>query len=223
MVTIDGPAGSGKSTTAAVVAERLGLRHLDSGALYRALTLALVRNRIPSERWPHLDRGELAALDLRLDPTRGGFEVLLDGAFPGAELRSPGVTEKVSVLARVPEARARLLELQRSAPTYGGVVADGRDMGTVVFPEAPLKVFLTATLRTRARRRLRQDGKEEVPLAVSEESARIHERDSRDEERAVAPLLRPPGALVIDTTELTFEEQVERIVRAAAKALGSAR
>ncbi len=220
VVTIDGPAGSGKSTTAAAVAARLGLRHLDSGALYRALTVAFVRRGVPGERWPEIGPAAVAAIDIRLEPRPGGFEVLLDGATPGPELRALEVTEKASRLARIPAARARLLRLQRSAPGFGGVVAEGRDMGTVVFPEAPLKVFLTADLDTRAVRRLLQEGREETPEAISRAVARIRERDARDEGRELAPLRTPAGALVIDTTSITFEGQVERITRDASEVFG---
>ena len=220
VVTIDGPAGSGKSTTAAAVAERLGFRHLDSGALYRALTVAFVRRGIPEECWPEIDPAVVASIDIHLEPRPGGFEVLLDGAPLGPELRTLEVTEKVSRLAKVPVARARLLDLQRSSPGFGGVVAEGRDMGTVVFPEAPLKVFLTADLDTRAVRRLRQEGMEETPEAISRAVARIRERDARDEGRELAPLRTPLGALVIDTTSIKFEGQIERITRAAYEVFG---
>jgi cytidylate kinase len=215
VITIDGPAGSGKSTTAAAVARRLGLRHLDSGALYRALTLGLMRRGIPEERWGDLGQEDLSDLDLGLEAEETGFRILLDGDRPGPELRSPEVTAMVSEVARLPAARARLLDLQRSAPSHGGIVADGRDMGTVVFPEAALKVFLTAGLETRARRRLRQEGGAEDRAAVAQERARIEDRDVRDAGRSLAPLRRPAGALVVDTTELGFEDQVGRIVGAA--------
>jgi cytidylate kinase len=214
IVAIDGPAGSGKSTTAAAVAARLGYRHLDSGALYRSITLALVRAGIPEARWPTLDRSTLATLDIRIEPVQSGFRILLDGRPVGDDIRSREVTSRVSHAARVPAVRARLLDLQRTAPTFGGVVADGRDMGTVVFPEAQVKVFLTAGLEPRARRRIRQEGREETAAALREELRNIEERDKRDTERDIAPLQRAPGAIVIDTTDLTFEEQVERIVQA---------
>lgn len=217
MVTVDGPAGSGKSTTAREVAGRLGFRHLDSGSLYRALTLALLEAGIPEEEWEELDDARLAGLDLRLATDDGGFRVLVDGRDPGEELRSGRVTSRVSALARVPAVRRRLLELQREAGRRGGVVADGRDMGTVVFPDAEVKVFLTASLEERARRRLLQEGRKADAEAVEAEARRLRARDRTDEEREAAPLRKPEDALEVDTTSLTFEEQVARIVEAVRK------
>ena len=214
VVTIDGPAGSGKSTTAREVARRLGFRHLDSGALYRALTLAVMESGVPEREWDTLDDDLLRSLDIRMEPRGNGFRVLLDGRDTGKSLRSPEVTSRVSKLAGVPAVRRRLLDLQRDVGRRGGVVTDGRDMGTVVFPYADLKVFLTASLEERARRRLLQEDRAADPETVAEEALRIQARDARDSGRAVSPLRRPDGALVLDTTDLTFEEQVDRIVRA---------
>jgi len=214
VITIDGPAGSGKSTTARALARRLGVRHLDSGALYRALTLALVRAGVPESDWESLESGQLGSLDIRLKPDAGVFAVFLDGHPVGEELRSECVTRLVPALARVPAVRSRLLGLQRSALEFGGLVADGRDMGTVVFPEAPLKVFLTASIEERARRRLMQEGRLIDPAALRAEAARLEQRDRSDSERPVALLREARGALVLDTTGLSFEEQVDRIVAA---------
>jgi len=214
VITIDGPAGSGKSTTARALAERLGVRHLDSGALYRALTLALIRAGVPESDWDSLEAGELGRLDIRLKPDAGVFAVFVDGAQAGEELRSESITRLVPALARVPAVRSRLLALQRSALEFGGLVADGRDMGTVVFPEAPLKVFLTASIEERARRRLTQEGRPTDPAALRAEGERLAQRDRSDSERPVAPLREAKGALVLDTTGLSFEEQVDRIVGA---------
>ncbi len=210
IVTLDGPAGSGKSTTAREVARRLGFLHLDSGALYRALTLALLRSGVPEEGWEELTPEALAELDLRLEPARDGFRVLLGGEDPGDALRSSEVTSRVSRAARIPAVRDRLLSLQREVGSWGGVVADGRDMGTVVFPDAEVKVYLTASLEERARRRLLQEGKD--PGEVGVEGERIAARDRADMEREVAPLRPAPDAWTLDTTGLPFEEQVERIV-----------
>jgi len=220
IVTIDGPAGSGKSTTAKEVSRRLGFRHLDSGALYRALTLALLRKGIPEEAWDALDPEAFAALDVRIDPDAESFAVLLGGQAVGEELRSPGVTGRVPHLARLGPARERLLELQRSAPRFGGIVADGRDMGTVIFPEAPHKFFLTASLEERARRRLLQEGRVPDPDLLAAEVARIRERDGQDSGRELAPLRRPGGSILIDTTALDFGEQVRRIVEGVRGAPG---
>ncbi len=213
VITIDGPAGSGKSTTARAVARRIGLRHLDSGALYRALTYVLLRGDVPPERWDEVGEGELDAIPLEIRPEGSGFRVLLDGEPLDEELRTEAVTEHVSRAARLPAVRARLLGLQRDAGREGGLVADGRDMGTVVFPDADLKVYLTADLEERARRRLAERGAEDPsPDRVETEKDRIRARDVRDAGRRISPLRRAKDAVEIDTTELDFEAQVERIV-----------
>ncbi len=213
VVTIDGPAGSGKSTTAREVARRLGLRHLDSGALYRAITFALLRADVPPEAWADLTPSELARFDVELVPRDEGFDLRLDGHTLVAELRTPEVTARVSKVSSLAVVRSWLLEHQHRAGRLGGLVADGRDMGTVVFPDADVKVFLTADLEERARRRLRQDtGEEPDSDTVSEEAARIQKRDRLDSERQLSPLRRPDDATVLDTTRLTEREQVDRIV-----------
>ena len=215
VVTIDGPAGSGKSTTAKEVARRLGFRHLDSGALYRAATVAVVQADIPEGEWDALDREALTQLELELAPTEEGFLVLVGGEDLGEELRSGETTRLAPLLARNRWVRQNLDELQRSALFFGDLVVDGRDIGTVVFPNAGLKVFLTASLEERSRRRLLQKGELLDEKSIREEALRISERDQTDTDRAVAPLRRPAGALEIDTTELSFEIQVARIVAAA--------
>jgi len=212
IVTLDGPAGAGKSTTAKAVAKRLGLRHLDSGALYRALTFALLEAGVPEARWPDLSVDELRALRVSLRGNDGGYQVLVGSRPVDAELRTAEVTRRVAALARIPSVRACLLELQRSAGREGGLVADGRDMGTVVFPDADVKVFLVADLEERARRRLLQEGAPVDPEAVAATAAAIARRDEQDAGRELSPLKRPDGALEIDTTRLSFSAQVDAIV-----------
>ena len=212
VITIDGPAGSGKSTTARAVAERLGLRHLDSGALYRAATLALLESGIPEGEWEERGIRHLAEREITLDPVDSGFDVRIDGASQGETLRSAEVTARVARVAAIPAVRELVLEPLRRCAGAGGVVADGRDMGSVVLPDADLKVYLTASLAERARRRLLQEGAR-LDAAVLEEAARqLAERDAADRRRPVAPLRRPPDAVSVDTTGLSFEDQVDRIV-----------
>jgi 3-phosphoshikimate 1-carboxyvinyltransferase len=214
VVTLDGPAGSGKSTTAREVAARLGYLHLDSGALYRAVTLALLeadhsgRGR-PEPEWSELTVEELEAFDIALERGPDGFRVRVGDRYPEAELRTPEVTERVSAVARIPAVRTWLLGAQRATAREGGVVTDGRDMGTVVFPDAEVKFFLVADLEERARRRLAEtpDGGE-----LGAEADRLARRDREDAGRAVAPLRRAPDAEELDTTHLTFEEQVSQVV-----------
>lgn len=215
VVTLDGPAGSGKSTTAREVARRLGFRHLDSGALYRALTYALLEEGVPPDSWDDLTVERLGELDLAVRPTAEDLRISYRGRPLGdEELRGPDVTRHVSRLARLRAVRERLLGLQRDAGRRGQLVADGRDMGTVVFPDAEVKVFLVADLEERARRRLGDQGREDPgPGEIREEAERIRLRDRQDEEREHSPLRRPEDALVLDTTRLSFEEQVEAVLR----------
>lgn len=213
VVTIDGPAGSGKSSTAKEVARCLSFRHLDSGALYRGLTYALIEAGVPEAAWTNLTVKELRALGLTLESSKTGFEVRLTGQSLVDELRSVKVTERVSLLACLPAARECLIGLQREAGSGGSLVVDGRDMGTVVFPEAQLKVYLVADLAERARRRLLESDREvfgEVDL--TEEALALEERDNLDSIRAISPLKCPSGAVEIDTTYLSFKEQVSVIV-----------
>lgn len=214
VVTIDGPAGSGKSTTAREVARRLGFRHLDSGALYRALTHALLEERIPSERWAELTERELDDLGVEVDPDSPGLEIRMRGRSLGPELRNEAVTAAVSTVASLPAVRRWLLGVQRRTGDRGRLVADGRDMGTVVFPDAEVKVFLVAMLDERARRRMRQEGRGVADeRQLREEAARLEERDRQDSSRSLSPLKKPADAVIVDTTDLSFDEQVEAIVR----------
>jgi len=219
IVAIDGTAGSGKTTTAKEVARRLGFLHLDSGALYRAFALAACRRDwasaagvVAAERIP-----ELAAERVTAEVRAGAVVVFLDGQPLGEELRSPRVSACASGVSAFAEIRSRVdAILRRLAADYeGGVVCEGRDMGTVVFPHADLKVFMEAVPDERARRRVLQRGEEVTSEGVETEKQRLIARDTADSERDVAPLKRADDALFIDTTHLTFEEQVERIVEAA--------
>lgn len=213
MVTLDGPAGSGKSTTAREVARRLGFRHLDSGALYRALTYALQEAGVEEERWERLGVDDFRRLGVELGATEDGFQVRLGDRVLTDELRSTRVTGRVALLARLPAARACLLDLQRAAGEHGRLVADGRDMGTVVFPDADLKIYLVADLEERARRRLRDEGQSDPTAeALSEQVRAIRDRDGIDSARDISPLRRPRDAVEIDTTGLSFDDQVEAIV-----------
>ena len=213
VITLDGPAGSGKSTTAREVARRLGYRHLDSGALYRALTFALLSAKIPKDEWVNLPREALDRFPILLRPNGPRFDVLLGERVLEAELRTPEVTALVSPLSALPAVRDWLLEAQREAGKEGGLVADGRDMGTVVFPDAEVKIFLTADLRERAARRfLERESRQPSAGELRLEAEKIEARDKRDSSRAHAPLRRASGAIEVDTSFLTFEDQVEVII-----------
>ena len=215
IIAIDGPAGSGKSSTAKAVARALGFRHLDSGAFYRALTYAALRMGWEEQSWQSLTPQQLDSLRIDSEPAEDGHRFTMRGVDITAEIRSAEVNSRVSHMARVPAVREWLLDQLRSAGAESDLVADGRDIGTVVFPEADLKVFLTATPDVRARRRLVEQGLAATDEEVGLESLRLGERDRIDSEREVAPLRQADDAIVIDTSELSFEEQVHAIVKLA--------
>lgn len=222
VIAIDGPAASGKSSTAALVAERLGWAHLDSGALYRALTLAALDHaRGPDARGESWSAQRILALaegrPVRLVMDGRVFRPEVAGVDVADAIRSDQVTANVSAVAALPEIRAWVNARQREAVAAhpDGVVVDGRDIGTVVFPDAPLKVFLTATPEERARRRLSQRGQPLDDNLVARESAELSARDQADANRAVAPLRAADDAVRLDTTRLSLEGQVERVVALA--------
>jgi len=215
VVAIDGPAGSGKSTTARAVADRLGFAHLDSGALYRAMTLAAIDNEVPldAQRLVALAR----ALPVRLSLVGNEFRPEVAGTDVSESVRRSDVTARVSAVSALPQVRDLVNGLLRAAAAEHpqGVVVDGRDIGTVVFPEAPVKIFLTATPEARARRRLTQEGRALDVKTLQAETERLAHRDAADARRAVAPLRAAPDAVVLDTTSLTFDQQVDRIAEQA--------
>ncbi len=198
LVAIDGPAGAGKSTVARRVAEALGFTFLDSGAMYRAVALAaLERGAEPAEVAP----------TVRIDL---GDRVLLDGRDVTADIRTPKVTEAASVAAADPAVRRAMVALQRRLLGGGDWVAEGRDIGTVVAPDAEVKVFLTASPEARARRRAAELGADEATVLADQTL-----RDQRDTERAHSPLQAAPDAVTIDTTDLTLDEVVDRVAALA--------
>ncbi len=216
VVAIDGSAGAGKSTTAAAAAARLGFRHLDSGALYRAVTLALLRSPRGLAGLERATAAELEALGVSAAWRDAGLEVRIRGAaIADADLRGDRVTAAVSRVAAVPAVRAHLVALQREAAAPPGLVAEGRDMATVIFPDAQVKVYLDADLEERARRRIRQRGGETGPAAIRTEAERLARRDRLDSTRSAAPLSRAPDAITIDTTRLGPEAQAEAVARLA--------
>lgn len=221
IIALDGPAGSGKSSTAKAVAERLGYRHLDSGAFYRALTWAALRAGIPAERWPELTAAELDGLDVRGRAEGRSYTLTVGGWDVSQAIRTPEVNAHVSRMAAVPAVREWLMDALREAGAGGGLVADGRDIGTVVFPDAELKAYLVCEPEERARRRLREQGSTDLSEEnVKAEAARLLGRDAIDSGRAVAPLAEAADAVRIDTTRLDFEAQVEAVVKLAKERAG---
>lgn len=213
IVTIDGPSGSGKGTLARTLAERYGWHYLDSGALYRILALAALDAAVPLA-----DEQAVAALVGPLEIAFRGEDVFLDGQRVSDQLRTEAVGNSASQVAAHPAVRAALLDKQRAFAVPPGLVADGRDMGTVVFPAAPLKVFLTASAEVRAERRYNQLRNKGLGVSLRGLLETIKERDERDKNRAVAPLVPAEDALVLDSTALS-SNQVVAVVAAEIEAL----
>lgn len=211
VIAIDGPAAAGKSSTAQWVAEQIGVRHVDSGALYRAMTTAALRAEPDAERWREQ---MVVALGTRvaLAPGRTSFTPMLDGVDVSEEIRSAEVTRHVSRVAQMPAVRAVVNAQVRAVAREYDIVVDGRDMGTVVFPDAALKVFLVADPWERARRRLTERlERRPTEAEIAEETDTLVQRDARDAMQTV----QAKDAILIDTTLLTQAEQVERIVALA--------
>jgi len=212
VIAIDGPAASGKSSTAQWVAQRLGFCHVDSGALYRAATAAQLRVSQDVQSWTESAVLETARTRVELVPRDNLFVPRIDGELAEEELRGSSVTQHVSRVARMPAVRLWVNEEVRKAATTRPVVVDGRDIGTTVFPDADLKIFLVADPWERARRRLIQQ-LQRAPSdeEIAEETDRLVQRDSRDAQQSG----QAPDSVLLDTTYLTQEEQVDRIVALA--------
>jgi cytidylate kinase len=211
VVTIDGPSGSGKGTIGRLLARKLGWHYLDSGALYRVAALAALNRQVDLGHAPALAtiaRG----LDIRFTSSGGVEQVYLDGTDVTTELRTERTGDAASRVAVIPEVRAALLQRQRDFAVPPGLVADGRDMGTVVFPDAKLKVVLTATAEARAMRRHKQLKEKGIDVSLPDLSWDIAQRDARDATRTAAPFRPAPDAQVIDSTSRTPEEVVAHIL-----------
>ena len=231
VVAIDGPAASGKSSTARAVAEALGFAHLDSGSLYRGVTLVGIREAARRDKAGE-DPLEVVGAEailraaedrgLMLQPDGAGFAAYLEGEPVDAEIRGAEVTARVSAVSAVPVVREWINTRLRAMVRAGrDVVVDGRDIGTVVFPDAELKIFLTATAEARAGRRINQRGGALDPDGLEAEAAALTARDEADSTRAVAPLKAAPDAVPLDTTAMTFPHQVRFIVELARPIFGS--
>lgn len=216
-IAIDGPAGSGKSTAAKEVARRLGMVYVDTGAMYRTVALACMRKGV-------LTADESAVLsvlnkiDMRIEPGQGGQRIFLDGKDVTAEIRTPEIGKGASEVAAFQKVRERLVEIQQELARKYPVVMDGRDIGTVVLPDAELKIYLDASVAERAKRRLgelREQGKTEE---LSEVMEKIRRRDEADKNREHSPLRMAEDAVLLDSTEMSAEEVVQAILAEAEKA-----
>jgi cytidylate kinase len=220
VIAIDGPVGSGKSTLARRVAELLGYSYLDSGAMYRALAWKALRSGLPFD-----DPERLVALagGRRIELRAGGSEqrVLLDGEDVTAAIRSPEVSEAASKIAMIPGVRQLLVAEQRRAGEDGGIVMEGRDIGTVVFPDADLKIYLTASAEVRAERRWREHKQKGEAIDLARTIEQVRERDRRDRERETSPLVRAPDAILVDSSAMDAEEVARLVVMLAHEKQGS--
>jgi cytidylate kinase len=211
IIAIDGPVGSGKSTVARRVAEMLGDTHLDSGAMSRAVGLKALREGVPLDSPERLSElASKAHIDLVL--REGNLRVLLDGEDVTDAIRSPEVSHAASVVAVVPGVRHPMVAEQRRAGETGGVVMEGRDIGSVVFPYAGLKIFLDASAEVRASRRQRELKEKGEPLEFAKVLEEVHQRDRRDREREMSPLVRAADAVTVDNTAMDAEETARVIV-----------
>ncbi|TNH02413.1 (d)CMP kinase [Testudinibacter sp. TR-2022] len=212
VITIDGPSGVGKGTLCQALAEKLGFELLDSGAIYRVLGVAAVKSAVALD-----DETALAALaaklDIRFVPENGMVRVLLNGEDVSSEIRTEIAGNNASKVAPFPQVRSALLQRQRDFSTEKGLIADGRDMGTVVFPQAQVKIFLDASSEERAKRRFKQLQQKGVATDYDQILTEIKERDFRDRNRAVAPLKAADDAFLLDSSALSISEVIEKALQ----------
>ncbi|HEV2499608.1 MAG TPA: (d)CMP kinase [Terriglobia bacterium] len=214
VIAIDGPAGAGKSTVAQKLAARLGLIYVDSGATYRAAALRVLEDGVPVDDEEAVIRSVRMA-DIQLRPGGRRISVWLDGKDVTDKIRTPEVTLAAARVSRLPEVRQKLIGLQRAFAREQGVVMEGRDIGTVVFPDAPLKIFLTARPEERARRRLKDEKLKGRDATLEQTAYEIGRRDQLDAERKISPLTAAADACQLDSTSLGADEVVEEIIRLA--------
>lgn len=210
VITIDGPSGAGKGTVSSMLAKKLGWHFLDSGAIYRVLAMASVHHQIPADDEPGL-LPLASGLDVNFKTVDAGIKVILEGEDVTDEIRTENVGAIASKIASLPSVREALLRRQRAFRQAPGLVADGRDMGTVVFPSAAVKIFLTASAEERAQRRYDQLKGKGFDVSISRLLTDIQARDERDVNRTVAPLMSAKDALVIDSTNLDVTQVYDKI------------
>ena len=212
VVTIDGVAASGKSTTAKLVAESLGFNYLDTGAMYRAAALAAKKSNANPEDEPAVFSA-VEKSNLSVEYSSAEMKIFILGEEVSDELRTDEVSELTSIISKFPSVRELMVKLQRELVKNGNFVVEGRDIGTVVFPNAQLKFFLTASAEVRARRRYKEMGPDQNTRTIEEVENEMKKRDLRDATRAISPLKKAGDAVELDTTEMTIDEQVKHLTR----------
>lgn len=215
IIAIDGPAGSGKSTTAKLMAKKLGYLYIDTGAMYRAVTLYAIKNNLLDDEKKIIDLAK--QLDIELKFEDGQTKVSVDGKDVTEEIRSLEVNQNVSPVSRIEGVRKILVQKQKEMGKNGGVVMEGRDITTVVFPNADVKIYLTASIDERARRRALEFAQKGQQVDIEQVKQNILDRDRIDSSRDVSPLTKSPDAIEIDTSNLSIEQQVEQILEEAKK------
>ena len=210
VIAIDGPAGAGKSTIAKILSEKLGYVYIDTGAMYRAVSWAVLKSGkdVTEENILAVAKD----IEVRLENTDSGLHVFADGNDITNEIRTPEVTKIVSMVAMLAPVREKMVHLQRKMAEKGAVVMDGRDIASHVLPNADLKIFLTASIEERASRRYKEMAAKGFDVELSELQKDIAARDKADSERKVSPLVKVPEAVLVDTTGMTIDEVVERIL-----------
>lgn len=218
-IAIDGPAGSGKSTVARRIAEKLGLLYLDSGAMYRAVTLLAIQDRLAANNPELIERVKACHIEF----ADNGKTILLNTEDVSLQIRTPAVNRRVADIAKIPEIRHEIVKHQQRIGKQGSIIAEGRDLTTIVFPDADFKFYLDASVTERAKRRLAELKKQNVDTTLAAVEAEISTRDEKDKTRAHSPLRTAADAITVDTTDKTINEVVDFIIAQVRKTEGGAK
>ena len=211
VVAIDGPAGSGKGTITKLVGEKIGLLNVDTGALYRCVTLYMIENNIKPDDIDAINK-MLESIDISIKRINNEDRFFLNGRDVSKEIRESAVNEKVSPYSQIPEIRKAMTRLERKIGENTDIIMEGRDIGTSVFPDADVKIYLDATPEERAKRRLKQNLEKGISMTYEEVLKAIIQRDNNDKNRTVDPLRQAEDAIYLDTTELSIDEVVEKVI-----------
>ncbi len=207
-IAIDGPAGSGKSTVARRIAEKLGLLYLDSGAMYRAVTVLAIRGKLAADSPVLLEQVKACHIEFQ----DNGKTILLNAEDVSLQIRTPAVNRRVADVAKIPEIRHEIVKHQQRIGGEGSIIAEGRDLTTIVFPNADFKFYLDASVTERAKRRLAELQRQNVDITLAAVEAEITDRDEKDKTRAHSPLRAADDAIIVDTTDKTIDEVVDFII-----------